>query len=180
MCNGEQVDRLLDYSDVIDWLKEAGLIDSVQMKRVLDKWVNAPQGKLVAEKAQEFRAVMRHCAESSILGRPVPAYAIEEINAYLQLATVHPKLQKMQDGNYRIQTCRELNDPLQLIAPIAESAAHLFATGDLFHIKKCENPNCVLFFCDISKNHSRRWCSMESCGNRMKAAAHYRRNHGNL
>ena len=47
--------------------------------------------------------------------------------------------------------------------------------ADLALVKKCENPVCVLFFYDTSKNHSRRWCSMSVCGNRMKVAAHYQR-----
>ena len=30
-------------------------------------------------------------------------------------------------------------------------------------------------FIDNTRNHSRRWCSMESCGNRAKAGRHYAR-----
>ncbi|MDP9864303.1 MULTISPECIES: CGNR zinc finger domain-containing protein [Streptosporangium] len=36
-------------------------------------------------------------------------------------------------------------------------------------IRKCSNPACVLWFYDTSKNGSRRWCSMEACGNRAKS-----------
>jgi predicted RNA-binding Zn ribbon-like protein len=37
-------------------------------------------------------------------------------------------------------------------------------------IRGCANPECVLWFYDVSKNGRRRWCSMEGCGNRAKAA----------
>lgn len=37
-------------------------------------------------------------------------------------------------------------------------------------IRKCANPTCVLWFLDTTKNGSRRWCSMEACGNRAKTA----------
>ncbi|WP_407565669.1 CGNR zinc finger domain-containing protein [Streptomyces sp. 184] len=37
-------------------------------------------------------------------------------------------------------------------------------------IRGCANPECVLWFYDTSKNGRRRWCSMEGCGNRAKAA----------
>lgn len=40
-------------------------------------------------------------------------------------------------------------------------------------IRKCANPDCVLWFYDVSKNGQRRWCSMQGCGNRMKAARFY-------
>jgi predicted RNA-binding Zn ribbon-like protein len=42
-------------------------------------------------------------------------------------------------------------------------------------VKKCRNSACILFFYDMTKNHARQWCSMRLCGNRMKVAAHYRR-----
>ena len=40
-------------------------------------------------------------------------------------------------------------------------------------IKQCGHPQCVLWFYDTSKNASRRWHSMTTCGNRLKAARHY-------
>jgi predicted RNA-binding Zn ribbon-like protein len=42
-------------------------------------------------------------------------------------------------------------------------------------LKKCKNPNCSHFFHDTSKNNTRSWCSMTSCGNLMKARAFYKR-----
>ncbi|QFZ21499.1 CGNR zinc finger domain-containing protein [Saccharothrix syringae] len=42
-------------------------------------------------------------------------------------------------------------------------------------IRPCANPACVLHFFDVSKNGSRRWCSMAGCGNRSKANRHYAR-----
>ncbi|MFC4126698.1 CGNR zinc finger domain-containing protein [Nocardia rhizosphaerae] len=40
-------------------------------------------------------------------------------------------------------------------------------------IRQCAHPDCVLFFYDTSKNGTRRWHSMATCGNRAKAARHY-------
>lgn len=40
-------------------------------------------------------------------------------------------------------------------------------------IKQCAHPQCVLWFYDTTKNAARRWHSMETCGNRAKAARHY-------
>jgi predicted RNA-binding Zn ribbon-like protein len=42
-------------------------------------------------------------------------------------------------------------------------------------VKHCENPDCVLWFFDTTRNGTRRWCSMAACGNRMKARRHYDR-----
>ncbi|MEV0618896.1 CGNR zinc finger domain-containing protein [Nonomuraea sp. NPDC050404] len=43
-------------------------------------------------------------------------------------------------------------------------------------IRHCAHPACVLYFYDTSRNGARRWCSMEGCGSRTKAARHYQRN----
>jgi predicted RNA-binding Zn ribbon-like protein len=44
-------------------------------------------------------------------------------------------------------------------------------------IRRCAHPACVLWFHDTSRNGTRRWCSMEACGNRVKAGRYYRRTH---
>jgi len=40
--------------------------------------------------------------------------------------------------------------------------------GSWAHFKECGNPTCRAIFFDRSKNHSGKWCSMRSCGNRAK------------
>lgn len=42
-------------------------------------------------------------------------------------------------------------------------------------IRRCAHPACVLYFHDTSRNGTRRWCSMDACGNRAKAGRHYAR-----
>jgi predicted RNA-binding Zn ribbon-like protein len=43
--------------------------------------------------------------------------------------------------------------------------------GTFDHLKLCADENCRSVFYDRSKNHSGRWCSMSSCGNRAKVRA---------
>jgi predicted RNA-binding Zn ribbon-like protein len=42
-------------------------------------------------------------------------------------------------------------------------------------IRRCQHPACVLWFYDTTRNSTRRWCSMTTCGNRAKAQRHYDR-----
>jgi predicted RNA-binding Zn ribbon-like protein len=60
---------------------------------------------------------------------------------------------------------RELADPLR---PIAHAAVELLTGGPLDRLKSCAN--CRWLFLDQSRNHSRRWCSMDECGIQMKHA----------
>jgi predicted RNA-binding Zn ribbon-like protein len=56
-------------------------------------------------------------------------------------------------------------------------AAILLTERDPGRIKMCENPACVLHYYDTSKNGSRRWCDTRTCGNRIRVAHHYLRQH---
>jgi predicted RNA-binding Zn ribbon-like protein len=56
---------------------------------------------------------------------------------------------------------------------LVHSAAMLFASVDRNRVRKCDL--CVLHFHDTSKKGTRRWCSMQLCGNRLKVAAYVAR-----
>jgi predicted RNA-binding Zn ribbon-like protein len=62
-----------------------------------------------------------------------------------------------------------------LLGPVAWSALDLLATGNFERVKQCPSPDCGWLFLDSSKNNSRRWCDMASCGNRMKVRKHRER-----
>jgi predicted RNA-binding Zn ribbon-like protein len=57
-------------------------------------------------------------------------------------------------------------------AALAWDALRISSPGRL---RPCANPECRLFLIDHSKPNTARWCSMTTCGNRMKARRHYRR-----
>ena len=52
---------------------------------------------------------------------------------------------------------------------LAVSTARLLLSDQMRLVRACEKPDCRWLFLDTSKNHSRRWCDMKICGNRMKA-----------
>jgi predicted RNA-binding Zn ribbon-like protein len=64
----------------------------------------------------------------------------------------------------------EPQSPMDLFAPLAHAAAMLLANANRDRVRKCNQ--CVLHFVDTSKKGTRRWCSMQLCGNRRKVAAY--------
>jgi predicted RNA-binding Zn ribbon-like protein len=62
-----------------------------------------------------------------------------------------------------------------MLSPVAWSVAELLMSEDLHRVRECAGPDCGWLFMDTSKNGSRRWCSMETCGNRAKARRHRER-----
>ena len=61
-------------------------------------------------------------------------------------------------------------------ASIIDATADLLAETEVSRIRKCES--CIVHFFDTSKKASRRWCSMNICGNKLKVAAYQRRKRG--
>ena len=65
--------------------------------------------------------------------------------------------------------------------PGTEVAARAVLAWDALHrsarsrLRRCANPDCSLYLIDRSKSGNARWCSMTTCGNRMKARRHYGR-----
>src|SRR2546422_11122302 len=100
--------------------------------------------------------------------------ALGRITAVLRLHAVDVALVRTRNGFERRRLFQP-REPIHLLVPVAESASELLCHGDLALVLKCENPRCILYFYDTTKNHARRWCSMTVCGNRMKVPAHYRR-----
>jgi len=45
-------------------------------------------------------------------------------------------------------------------------------------LRPCGNPECRLFLLDTSRSNTARWCSMATCGNRLKARRHHARSRG--
>lgn len=63
-----------------------------------------------------------------------------------------------------------------LLAILATSALAILADPrEVRRIKLCPGSNCGWLFVDETRNGRRKWCMMETCGNRAKSARHYER-----
>ncbi len=154
----ERHDCFEDDTCVIDWLVIAGLVP---------KGTKAPDG-LVAE-ARQLRDAARavvHAAMKSV------AADLTVINHVLQAGRPETTLQwDKETQRYRITVRPEVLSPAGLLWPVADALVKLIADDKFEYVRQCEAHNCILLFHDLSKSHRRRWCSMATCGNRMKVAA---------
>ena len=97
------------------------------------------------------------------------------LNSFLAASQSYPQLVWNKSSTPTIDTVRRQDTAESILAPVAEAAADLLITADFKLVKRCEDETCVLWFCDQTKSHHRRWCSMEICGNRHKVAAYRER-----
>ncbi|MGQ4389051.1 CGNR zinc finger domain-containing protein [Streptomyces sp. SAS_270] len=60
-------------------------------------------------------------------------------------------------------------DPVEaVLADIARDALVLATSPALERVRACGGPDCAAWFLDTSRPGNRRWCSMETCGNKAK------------
>ena len=157
------------------WSIAAGTISAAQARQLTTAWTDRRRAERASTSALAFRAVLREMAEQIASGRrTVSPRILDGINDVMRMRAGHLAVVRAQRG-YETSFQARFSEPSDLLVPVAESAAGLLSSGDITLVKKCQNPQCILYFCDTTKNHARRWCSMTACGNRAKVAAHYQR-----
>ena len=168
------VELLENFNDLVWWLAAVQVLEIAQAEAIIRRWGDTAEGEHTLERARAFRLVLREMVKQIIAGKEVPPAVIEEVNKLLRYRIRYSELLQVQN-RFTTRSSVEFDEVMQLLTPIAEGVSDLLCQADFSLIKKCENPACILYFYDTSKNRVRRWCSMNTCGNRMKAAAYYRR-----
>ncbi|QGU14045.1 hypothetical protein GNG27_05020 [Leclercia sp. 119287] len=158
----ERHDCFEDNLSVIDWLETAGLVP---------KGTEAPDDLLFeARQLRDAARAVVHAAMKSV------AANLTVINKVLQAG--RPEIALQWDENtqrYRVDVCSNALSSAGLLWPIADALVKLVTDDKFEYVRQCEAHNCILLFHDLSKSHRRRWCSMATCGNRMKVAAYRNR-----
>jgi predicted RNA-binding Zn ribbon-like protein len=172
--SGQRVNLLRSFEDFVTWLASTTLFEPSKLKHATKEWKIGATSERIHKNALALRQVLRGMAEAIVAGRAVPPASIRVINGLIERPSGITKLVKTPDSFER-RFELDLNEPKQLLVPIAESAARLLCSGDFSRVRQCANQDCGAFFYDGTKNNSRRWCSATGCGNRMRVAAHYRR-----
>jgi predicted RNA-binding Zn ribbon-like protein len=173
IVNGKPTDVLESFDDFISWIVQVKLLTNAQAD-VAGAELNHQENTSLLEQAKTFRTTLRQLAARIVARKPIPASIINVINQFLSQRPGYPQLVRRKSGFE--QRFHSAAAPVQnLLAPLAEAASDLLCRADFALIKKCGNPACILYFYDTTKNHTRNWCSMQICGNRIKVAAHYQR-----
>ena len=145
---------------------------SVKDKASVRSWRNSTEAIAFHEQLIAFREKLRDAVlriENGLL--PADAF-LSEVNSLLLQYPLPTSLRK-RDGKLTREPLVEFRKPVDLWAPIADATADLLTQTEPSRIRKCES--CVVHFVDTSKKGSRRWCSMNICGNKLKVASYQRR-----
>lgn len=172
VMNGQPTDLLSSFQDLVGWLVQAGLLTEKDAARIEGGGDHHAMETL--KQAKAFRSTMRNMAERLAARKPVPQGALALINQLLRHRIGYAQVNR-RNGMFERRYEAGFEDANHVLGLLAEAASDLLCRCNLSLVKQCQNPACVLFFYDTTKNHARHWCSMDLCGNRSKVAAHYRR-----
>jgi predicted RNA-binding Zn ribbon-like protein len=165
----------LSWEEFVAFLVDARLISDDRAARLRPLLSSAPFAvDAVLLRILRLRESLRAIFASVVDQKPFPSSWAEPINEILRITEGHDELVP-RGGAWSLQFVARENGLEWLLAAIARSAAELLVQGPRARIRRCANPSCGLFFCDDSRTHRRRWCSMALCGNRNKVAAFLRR-----
>lgn len=156
------------------WLDRAGLLSPRDAGRLAS---SPPVARLLLDEARGLRAALTDLIPAFARGTVLPEHAIHALNRALEGRRTGVRV-VARGVDARVDVTEEGPFPATLLTPLAMAAADLLAEGRRERVRPCDAPDCRLWFYDVSRNGRRRWCSMATCGNRAKVAAHYRRHHG--
>ena len=162
------------FRDFADWALQAKAINPEQH----DQLVHAAGMDIQAATNMLALAIqLRECLYrifSDVMRRRHPSGEdLRTLNFFVSEAFSHVQLRPVKTG-FQLDW-EECGVRLESILwRIARSASDLLTSPDLRYVRECSDSTCRWFFVDRSKNHSRRWCDMKVCGNRMKAKKFYR------
>ncbi len=135
------------------WYLESELVDTI-----------APGADRDVRQATTTREALYRLLTNRRLGEEFDPGALAVLNAAARETPVTPQLTAT---GRRVEAT-----PGQALATVARLAVELLSGPDVPLLKECGNPECTRVYIDRSRGMRRQWCGMESCGNRIKAAAY--------
>ncbi|SRR6266487_1143151 len=170
-----QRDDFTGYSDLVAWSRLAGILTAGEAEQLLARAEQRPdEAARVFKRAIEMREVIyrifaavaqESAPDPSDLSRLSELFADAMSRACITL----------RDNTFVWDWEQKESSLESILWTVVRAAAELLTSQELHMARQCAADDCTWLFLDTSKNHSRRWCDMKSCGNRTKVGRHYER-----
>lgn len=151
---GDAAERIPTPHRLVDWLAVSGLaVDSCTTAQL--------------ELARELRESIHAAATAAATQEALPASAVQVINDRSAQGRAAAVLTPEGERRWRLSSASCVEDALSVIAADAISIIAGERDGKL---ALCASPTCRAAFFDTSQSRTRKWCDMNTCGNRQKKA----------
>jgi predicted RNA-binding Zn ribbon-like protein len=170
-------DRLIDllpsYERFLAFCRQSGIITAAQMRKLLDG-LGEFDSRRVLKEVIVLREALYFLILSTVRGRSPDEPDLRALNRFLSEARAVDEV--VWHKRRFVRSLRDVTErpdgPLRLIV---DAAVVLITSSDVYNVRECSENTCRWLFLDRSRNHSRRWCDMQLCGNRSKAKRFYAR-----
>lgn len=174
-----RADLCLEFANTRYWRGQATPTETLNSAEDFSGWAaaniakgtKAPQRRDF-DRAIELRETIYRLFDAVTLDKPPAPRDLQTLNTALAEAPARTRLRKEREG-FSWDVEMKASTALGLLAPVLWSAGDLLTGPRLDRVRRCANPECGWLFLDDSRAGKRRWCSMQSCGNRAKAKRHY-------
>jgi len=171
----EQRKELLNsFADLVRWGRHVGIVTDIEARRLTRAaGAHAAEANRVLMRTLDLRETLFRIYSAITRGRRPNSSDLEILNRELADAFSHLRIGPSQEG-YRWEWVGTEINLSRILWSVARAAGDFLTSNDLKMLRECPGEGCAWLFVDTSRNRTRRWCSMEVCGNRAKARRHYR------
>jgi predicted RNA-binding Zn ribbon-like protein len=152
---------LKSYGDLLRFCEQSGVLKPKQTRQLRHR-----AGARALKRCIELREAIAEILYARLEGRSPATRSIKTLERYVQAARIEQQL-RWKHGRLEWDW-QDNNADLPLWA-LSLSASDFLQSDAMEMLRECGDPQCRWQFLDTSKNHTRRWCDMKLCGNRMKA-----------
>jgi predicted RNA-binding Zn ribbon-like protein len=158
---------LQTYGDLVHFTEQSNLLTPTQTQNLLRTVPNRKAAKVLTSSI-ELREALVETFYSILDGHTPAATQLKTLERYFQAARLQQKLQ-WEDPHLEWSFAEAENSAELPLWLLALSASDLITSEAMSRVRACDNLECRWLFLDTSKNHTKRWCDMKLCGNRIKA-----------
>jgi predicted RNA-binding Zn ribbon-like protein len=173
-------DLLAEAGDLIVWAARAGTLTPAESRALKARIDQDPRRALVTlRRARRVREVLARVLGAAARARRADEADVRRLNVFTQAALRRRRLE-LRGADYIWGWVAAEGPALDAILwPIVLAAADLLTSPARANLRPCAADDCGWLFLDTSRTGRRRWCTMQSCGNRAKARRFYARSpHG--
>lgn len=163
---------LYNYGDLVLWSCHAGILGEQKAHQLLQAADQDASGaEAVFKRAINLRETLFRLFTDIAQARPPAKDDLDEVHAAWKAALSHSHLVQTS-ATFKLDWQGEAALD-RMLWQITDSAVQLLTSEAVGRVKQCSG--CDWLFVDRSRNHQRRWCSMDQCGNRSKMRRRYQR-----
>jgi len=164
---GSPAELLESYGDLLGFVEQAELLTAKQVRQI-ERTASANATTRALKECRELREAMADVFYAHLDGYRGSSAALATLERNFKAARTSQRLVESR-LEVRWDWAGKETEPEFPLWLLALEAQELMLSNDAEGVRACDSPECRWLFLDTSKNHTRRWCDMKVCGNRMKA-----------